>query len=54
MPTQAAKVSATTVRNYVRDLKAFAARLEREGYTAENVLTRVRKPKADEGRVIQS
>lgn len=48
VPTQTAKVSATTVRNYVRDLKAFAAWLEREGYTQENVLRRVRKPKADE------
>ncbi len=47
-PEQQEPVSATTVRNYVRDLKAFAAWLEREEYTAENVLARVRKPKADE------
>ena len=48
VPTQAARVSPTTVRNYVRDLKAFAAWLAREEHTPENVLTRVRKPKADE------
>jgi integrase/recombinase XerD len=48
MPTQPQTVSATTVSNDVRDLKAFASWLEREGYTPENVLTRVRKPKADE------
>ncbi len=48
VPTQTARVSATTVRNYVRDLKAFAAWLAREEYIPENVLTRVRKPKADE------
>lgn len=42
------QVSATTVRNYVRDLKAFASWLEREEYTTENMLARVRKPKADE------
>jgi integrase/recombinase XerD len=48
VPTSRQTVSATTVRNYVRDLKAFASWLEREGYTAANVLGRVRKPKADE------
>lgn len=48
IPTSTETVSATTVRNYVRDLKAFASWLERERYTAENVLARVRKPKADE------
>jgi site-specific recombinase XerD len=52
LPTQPQTVSATTVRhyvrNYVRDLKAFASWLEREGDTPENVLTRVRKPQADE------
>lgn len=48
VPTQAERVSATTVRNYVRDLKAFGSWLEREGYAAENPLLRVRKPKADE------
>jgi integrase/recombinase XerD len=48
VPTQATTVSATTVRNYVRDLKAFASWLEREGYAAENPLIKVRKPKADE------
>jgi site-specific recombinase XerD len=47
-PEQQEPVSGTTVRNYVRDLKAFAAWLERDAYTAENVLARVRKPKADE------
>src|SRR4029453_2994324 len=47
-PTRKQTVSATTVRNYVRDLKAFASWLECEGYTVENVLGRVRKPKADE------
>ena len=41
-------VSATTVRNYVRDLKAFASWLEREEYAAENTLLRLRKPKADD------
>ncbi len=39
--------SATTVRNYVRDLKAFATWLE-EGYTPDNMLAKVRKPKMDE------
>jgi integrase/recombinase XerD len=48
IPTHAERVSATTVRNYIRDLKAFSSWLEREEYTAENVLVRVRKPKADE------
>lgn len=48
VPTSSQRVSATTVRNYVRDLKAFASWLESEKYTAENVLARVRKPKADE------
>jgi integrase/recombinase XerD len=48
VPTQAERVSATTVRNYVRALKALGSWLEREGYTAENPLLRVRKPKADE------
>jgi integrase/recombinase XerD len=48
IPLHQERVSATTVRNYVRDLKAFASWLEREEYTAENVLARVRKPKADD------
>lgn len=48
VPTQAETLSATTVRNYVRDLKAFASWLEEETYTVDNVLQRVRKPKADE------
>lgn len=48
VPTSSQRVSATTVRNYVRDLKAFSSWLEREAYTPENVLARVRKPKADE------
>ncbi len=48
VPTKPELISATTVRNYVRDLKAFSAWLEREGYVPENVLARVRKPKADE------
>lgn len=48
VPTSSQRVSATTVRNYVHDLKAFSSWLEREGYTAENVLARVKKPKADE------
>jgi integrase/recombinase XerD len=47
-PAQQRRVSGTTVRNYTRDLKAFASWLERETYTSENVLSRVRKPKADE------
>jgi site-specific recombinase XerD len=48
VPTQDKKVCATTVRNYTRDLKAFASWLEREGYTEDNVLRKVRKPKADD------
>ena len=48
LPTQEDTLSATTVRNYVRDLKAFASWLEEEGYTQENVLMKVRKPKMDE------
>jgi site-specific recombinase XerD len=48
VPTSDQLVSATTIRNHVRDLKAFASWLEREAYTTENVLAQVRKPKADE------
>jgi integrase/recombinase XerD len=48
VPTQNQRVSAITVRNYVRDLKAFASWLEREGYTEDNRLARVKKPRADE------
>ena len=48
LPTQEDTLSATTVRNYIRDLKAFASWLEREGYTTDNVLLKLRKPKADD------
>ncbi len=48
VPVQTDKLSGTTVKNYVRDLKAFASWLEREGYTPDNPLLKVRKPKADE------
>lgn len=41
-------VSAGAVRNYVRDLKAFAAWLAEEHYTAEHVLASVRLPKVDQ------
>lgn len=42
------QLSPVAIRNYVRDLKAFAAWLADEQYTAGNVLAGVRKPKADE------
>lgn len=48
VPAQTDKLSGTTVRNYVRDLKAFASWLAREGYAPVNPLQTVRKPKADE------
>jgi site-specific recombinase XerD len=41
-------LSPVAIRNYVRDLKPFAAWLAEERFTAENVLAGVRKPKADE------
>jgi len=40
------KLSAYTVQNRVRSLKAFFAWLEDEGYTEENRLARLRVPKA--------
>jgi site-specific recombinase XerD len=41
-------LSPVAIRNYVRDLKPFAAWLAEERFTPENVLAQVRKPKADE------
>jgi integrase/recombinase XerD len=41
-------LSPVAIRNYVRDLKPFAAWLAEEQFTTENVLAGVRKPKADE------
>jgi integrase/recombinase XerD len=41
-------VGPAAIRNYVRDLKAFAAWLAAEHYTEENTLDEVRVPKADE------
>ncbi len=42
------RVAATAIRNYVRDLKVFAAWLAEEQYTPCHVLASVRVPKADE------
>lgn len=41
-----ASMSAANVRNHVRVLKGFASWLNREGYTADNVLARLKVPKA--------
>lgn len=41
-------VTASAIRNYVRDLKAFASWLFEENYTATHVLASVRSPKADQ------
>ena len=41
-------LSASAIRNYVRDLKAFASWLVEEHYTSEHVLASVKVPKADE------
>ncbi|HEY1387552.1 MAG TPA: tyrosine-type recombinase/integrase [Ktedonobacterales bacterium] len=41
-------VTAAAIRNYVRDIKAFASWLAAEHYTPTNVLASVRLPKADE------
>jgi integrase/recombinase XerD len=41
-------VAPAAIRNYVRDLKTFAAWLAEEQYTDENRLASVRLPKADE------
>lgn len=45
-PTE--QLSASAVRNYIRDLKAFASWLVEEHYTPVHVLSGVRTPKADE------
>ncbi|HEX6542000.1 MAG TPA: tyrosine-type recombinase/integrase [Ktedonobacterales bacterium] len=51
--TQAAGcVSASAIRNYVRDLKAFASWLVEEHYTPAHVLAAVRLPKADETPIL--
>lgn len=41
-------LSASTIRNYVRELKTFAGWLAEQHYTPENVLSSVKRPKADE------
>lgn len=42
------RVSAAAIRNYVRDVKTFAAWLAEERYTPSHVLASVKTPKADE------
>ena len=39
-------LSPTSVQNYVRTLRPFFSWLQREGYTEENILARLRPPKA--------
>jgi integrase/recombinase XerD len=46
--TATQRVAASAIRNYVRDLKVFAAWLAQEQYTVGHVLASVRVPKADE------
>jgi integrase/recombinase XerD len=46
--SKAELLSPTSIRNYIRDLKAFSSWLLEEQYTRENVLLTVRVPKADE------
>ncbi len=46
MPTSEECVSAMTVRNHVRVLTAFASWLHREDYLPENVLAKLKVPKA--------
>src|SRR5512133_792049 len=46
MPTSDECVSAMTVRNHVRVLTAFSSWLHREDYLPENVLAKLRVPKA--------
>lgn len=41
-------VSASAIRNYVRDVKTFAAWLAEEHYTPVHVLAAVKTPRADE------
>ena len=46
MPTSEECVSAMTVRGHVRVLTAFASWLQREDYLPDNVLSKLRVPKA--------
>ena len=41
-------MSAANVRNHVRVIKGFSTWLEREGYTEENILSRLKVPKAEQ------
>lgn len=45
IPTSSKTLSAQTIAGYVRVLKGFTTWLYEEGYTAENVLRRLQKPK---------
>ena len=45
-PSKDGHLSATSVNNYVRGIRAFFNWLYREGYTGENVLASLRPPKA--------
>lgn len=47
-PPSTQRVSASAIRNYIRDLKTFAAWLAEEGYTPTHVLAALKIPKADE------
>lgn len=46
IPSSDGKLSAMSVQNYVRGLRAFFSWLHREGYTDEHILARLRPPKA--------
>jgi len=46
-PTQDKLLSQAAVRNHVMVLRSFSSWLDRELYTAENILKRLKVPKAD-------
>lgn len=46
MPRPSGNLTAMSVQNYVRGLRAFFSWLEKEGYTGENLLAGLRPPKA--------
>lgn len=51
MPSTEETLSTTTVRNHGRVLSSFANWLQTEGYTEDNVLSRLKVPKANEIRM---
>jgi integrase/recombinase XerC/integrase/recombinase XerD len=51
-PSRGDRLSDYSVQGHVRTLRAFSSRLQREGYLEENVLSRLRVPKAIKEEIV--